>query len=422
MKRRDFIKYGTLGVGAVTLFGPNAFASGHGGKRRVVVVGGGFGGATAARYIKLADPGVEVILVEKNDRFISCPISNWVIGGMKQMEDITIGYQGLVARGIKIVKDEIVGSDAKAGYVMGQKGKLEYDRLIISPGIDFRYEGIEGFDAAAKKALPHAYKAGPQTVQLRQELEAMKPGGTVLMRVPDGYYRCPPGPYERASLIANYLKKHKKGSKLIILDPHKDIASKGKLFHQAWDAYYTDVIDFRTEEVIASVSSERKSVSTYEQEFKADVINFIPDQKAGALAFALGVVPAKKHWAPVDPISFESTLVPGVHVIGDATDPKTSGPMPKSGFVANSMGKVAAAAVLAKLAGKKPPMPFMANTCYSMVNETEAIFVTGVYKYDPASGKNIKIAEASKTSPGRSALLGRHAQDWATSIWSDMLG
>jgi len=424
MKRRDFIKYGTIGLGAVTLYGPNAFASSHGGhaKKRVVVIGGGFGGSTAAKYIKMADPAIEIVLVEKQQNFISCPISNWVIGGMKKMDDITIGYQGLTARGIKVVHDEIIGIDAKAGYVQGKQGKLEYDRLIVSPGIDFRYDNIEGFDMAAKQMMPHAYQAGTQTVQLQQELAAMKPGGTVLMRIPDGLYRCPPGPYERASLIARYLQKNKKGSKLIILDPHKDIASKGKLFHQAWDAYYTDVIDFRTEEVIASVSAANRSVSTYEQEFKADVINFIPDQKAGALAFALGLIPEKKLWAPVKPITLESTLVPGVYVIGDATDPKTSGPMPKSGFVASSMGKVAAAAVVADLAGKQAPMPSFANTCYSMVNETEAIYVTGVYKHDVETGKNIKIKAASKTSPGRSARYGRHAEDWAAGIWSDILG
>jgi len=423
MKRREFIKCSALGFGAISLFSPNVFASSHGGhsSKRIVVIGGGYGGMTAARYAKMIDPKMEVILVEKNPQFVSCPISNWVIGGMKKMDDITFGYQGLSARGIKVVRDEILGIDAKAGFVEGKLGKIEYDRLIVSPGIGFRYEGIDGFDANAQKSFLHAYKAGPQTLQLRQELVAMKPGGTVLMRVPDGFYRCPPGPYERASLIANYLKKNKKGSKLIILDPHKDIASKGKLFHQAWDAYYSDIIDFRTEEVIAAVDSGRKTVSTYEEEFKPDVVNFIPDQKAGALAFALGLVPKGKYWAPVNPVTFESTLVPNVHVIGDATDPKTSGPMPKSGFVANSMGKVAAAAAIAQLNGKKPAMPSLANTCYSMVNEDEAIFVTGVYKHDPASGENIKIAEASKTSPGRSKLYGRHAEDWATSIWSDML-
>lgn len=424
MKRRDFVKYGSIGLAAVSFYGPNAFASGFGGHstKRVVVIGGGYGGATAAKYLKMGNPALDVVLVEKQQNFISCPISNWVIAGMKKMDDITLGYQGLAARGVKIVHDEIIGIDAKAGYVQGKMGKLEYDRLIVSPGIDFRYEGIEGFDAAAKQALPHAYKAGPQTLQLQQELVAMKPGGTVLMRVPDGAYRCPPGPYERASLIANYLQKHKKGSKLIILDPHKDIASKGKLFHQAWDAYYTDVIDFRTEVVIASVSAANRSVSTYEEEIKADVINFIPDQKAGSLAFALGLVPEKKFWAPVKPITLESALVPGVHVIGDATDAKTSGPMPKSGFVASSMGKVVAAAVIAELAGKQAPLPSFANTCYSMVNETEAIYVTGVYKHDAASGQNIKITEATKTSPGRSARYGRHAEDWAAGIWSDMLG
>jgi len=420
MKRRDFIKYGAVGFGVVSVCGPNVFASGHN-RRRVVVVGGGFGGATAARYIKLIDPGTDVVLIEKNDQFISCPISNWVMVGMKAMEDISFGYQGLKNRGIKVIKDEVIGIDAKAGYVQGKKGKVEYDRLIVSPGIDFRYDLIEGFDAEAKKVFPHAYKAGPQTVQLQQQLQSMKAGGTVLLTVPDGAYRCPPGPYERASLIADFLQKKKKGSKLIILDPHQKIASKGKLFKSAWDAYYGDVIDYRTEEIIAAVDSKRKTISTYEKEYSADVINFIPDQRAGKLAFDLGLIPDKKLWAPVNPLNLESTLVSGVHVIGDATDAFMSGPMPKSGFVASSMGKVAAAAVIAELSGKTAPLPSFANTCYSMVNDSEAIFVTGVYKYDSASAKTVKIKEGSKTSPGRSEYYGKCARDWATSIWSDML-
>ena len=420
MKRRNFIKYGAVSLGAASLYGPNVFAAGSN-RRRVVVVGGGYGGATAARYIKLMDSSIEVILIEKNDQFVSCPISNWVLVGMKKMSDISFGYEGLAARGIQVIKDEVIGIDAAAGYVQGKKGRVEYDRLIVSPGIDFRYDLIEGFHDEAKKVFPHAYKAGPQTVQLQQEIQALQPGGTVLMTVPDNAYRCPPGPYERASLIAEYLQKNKKGSKLIILDPHQKIASKGKLFKAAWDFYYTDVIDYRTEEIIASVDAKKKTISTYEEEFNADVINFIPDQKAGKLAFDLGLVPEKKLWAPVKPLTLESTLVPGVHVIGDATDSLTSGPMPKSGFVANSMGKVAAATVVAELSSKKAPLPSFANTCYSMVNGTEAIFVTGVYKYDAATDKNIKIKEASKTSPGRSDYYGRCAADWATSIWSDML-
>ncbi len=351
MKRRDFVKYGAVGLGLVSLCGPNVFASGSN-RHRVVVIGGGFGGATAARYVKLINPEIDVVLIEKNDQFISCPISNWVMVGMRQIEDISFDYRGLMKQGIKIVKDEVVGIDPQSGYVQGKRGRIEYDRLIVSPGIDFRYELIEGFDAEAHNVFPHAYKAGPQTVQLQQQLRAMPPGGTVLMTVPDGAYRCPPGPYERASLIADYLKKNKKGSRLIVLDPHQKIASKGKLFKAAWDAYYSDVIDYRSETIVASVDSQKGTISTYEEEFSAEVINYIPDQKAGKLAFDLGLIPEKKLWAPVKPLNLESALVPGVHVIGDATDALTSGPMPKSGFVANSMGKVAAAAVVAELSGK----------------------------------------------------------------------
>jgi sulfide dehydrogenase [flavocytochrome c] flavoprotein subunit len=387
-----------------------------------VVIGGGYGGATAARYLKLINPALDVVLVEKRDAFVSCPISNWVIAGLKDMQDITLGYDGLAARGIRIVKDEIIGIDAKAGFVQGKLNRLGYDRLIVSPGISFRYGLVDGLNEAAHATLPHAWHAGPQTQQLHNELRAMKPGENVVMTVPEGYYRCPPGPYERASLIADFLKKHKPGSKLILLDPHKDIASKGKLFHAAWDDYYQGIIDYRPETIIAAVDPGKKTVSSFDETFLGTVVNVIPEQRAGKLAFDFGLVPDKADWAPVDPVTLESTLVPGVHVIGDATDPKTSGPMPKSGFVASTMGKVAAAAVSDLLAGKQVAMPSFANTCYSMVNASEAIYVTGVYKYDPATGQNIAIKEASATSQGRSALYGRHAEDWAASIWSDILG
>lgn len=429
MNRREFIKYGSLGIGALGVLGPSAFAAETNpatataiGRKRVVVVGGGFAGATAAKYCRLADPTVEVILIEPNERFISCPISNWVIGGLREMKDITLGYQKLVAHGVRVIPSRVTGIDPVSRYVETAEGKIGYDRLIVAPGISFRYDTIEGLDERARRMMPHAYKAGPQTIQLRQELVAMKPGGTVIVTVPDGYYRCPPGPYERVSLIANYLKKNKGGSKIIVLDPHPDIASKGALFHKAWNDYYSDIIDYRPESILAKVDADRKSVSTYEQEFQGDVINLIPDQKAGDLAFTMGLVPKGQLWAPVDPVTFESTVVPGVHVIGDATDPATSGPMPKSGFVANSMGKVAAAAVVALLNDKNPPKPTYANSCYSLVSDTEGIYITGVYTFDEASKKTVAIKEASKASPDRSPLYARHAADWASSIWTDMLG
>lgn len=421
MKRRDFIRSTVVGLGALS-FAPTISLATAIGRKRVVVVGGGFGGMTAARYLKRLNPAIEVVLIERNEIFVSCPISNWVLVGKWPMTDISFSYDSLKKQGINVVSDEIIGLDAASGYVQGKAGRYDYDRLIVSPGIDFRDELIEGYDQRAKDQFPHAWHAGPQTVQLQQQLAAMPAGGTVIMTVPASPYRCPPGPYERASLIADYLKLNKPGARLIIVDPHPRIASKTALFQSAWDDYYQDVIDYRAEQSVVAVDVDKNSIMTQNGEIRADVINLIPSQKAAALAFALGLVPEGELWAPVKAQTLESIRVPGVHVIGDATEARTSGPMPKSGYVANSMGKVAAAAVVAELAGKKPPIPWFANTCYSMVNMTEAIYITGVYQYDPALDTTITVNEGTKVSKGRSALYGRYAEDWGPAIWSDMLG
>ena len=420
MKRRDFIRCAALGLGALSL--APSFSLAGAGRKRVVVVGGGFGGLTAARYVKRLNPALEVVLIERSEKFISCPISNWVLVGKRAMADISFAYDSLEGQGIKVIHDEIIGLDASAGYVQGKSGRYAYDRLIVAPGIDFREELIEGYDQRAKDLFPHAWHAGPQTLQLQQQLAALPAAGTVMMTVPASPYRCPPGPYERASLIADYLKLNKPGARLIVVDPHPRIASKTALFQSAWDDYYHDVIDYRTEQTVVAVNVEKKTVTTQTGEIRADVINLIPSQKAAALTFLLGLVPEGELWAPVKAQTMESKQIPGVYVIGDATDARTSGPMPKSGYVANSMGKVAAAAVVAELAGKKAPIPWFANTCYSMVNMTEAIYITGVYQYDPVLDTTITVNEGTKVSSGRSALYGRYAEDWGPAIWADMLG
>ncbi len=421
MKRREFIRYTAVGLGALSL-APTVSLAAVASPKRVVVVGGGFGGLTAARYLRRFNPAIEVVLIERNEKFYSCPISNWVMVGKWPMKDISFSYDSLAGQGIKVVRDEIIGLDAAAGYVQGKAGRYAYDRLVVSPGIDFRDELIEGYDQRAKNAFPHAWHAGPQTLQLQQELTALPAGGTVMMTLPASPYRCPPGPYERASLIADYLKLNKPGARLIVVDPHPHIASKTALFQSAWDDYYQDVIDYRTEQTIMGVNVDKKSIMTQSGEISADVINLIPSQKAAALAFTLGLVPDGEMWAPVKARTLESKRIPGVYVIGDATDARTSGPMPKSGYVANSMGKVVAAAIVAELAGKNVPIPWFANTCYSMVSMSEAIYITGVYQYDAALDTTITINEGTKVSSGRSALYGRYAEDWGPAIWSDMLG
>jgi sulfide dehydrogenase [flavocytochrome c] flavoprotein subunit len=421
MKRRDFIRYTAIGLGALSL-APTTSLAAVGSRHRVVVVGGGFGGMTAARYLKRLNPAIEVVLIERNEKFISCPISNWVMVGKWPMSGISFSYEGLARQGVKVVQDEIIGLDAAAGYVQGKSGRYAYDRLVVAPGISFRDELIDGYDQRAKDAFPHAWHAGPQTLQLQQQLAALPAGGTVMMTVPASPYRCPPGPYERASLIADYLKSNKPGARLIVVDPHPQIASKTALFQSAWDDYYQDVIDYRTEQTITGVDVDNKSIMTQSGEISADMINLIPGQKAAALAFDLGLVPEDELWAPVKARTLESSKVPGVYVIGDATDARTSGPMPKSGYVANSMGKVVAAAIVAELAGKEAPIPWFANTCYSMVSMSEAIYITGVYQFDEVLDTTITISAGTNVSSGRSALYGRYAEDWGPAIWSDMLG
>jgi sulfide dehydrogenase [flavocytochrome c] flavoprotein subunit len=428
MKRREFLKQTSIGVGALALWGPQAFYA-HAGEimpkkgRRVVVAGGGFGGATAAKYLKLIDPKLEVILVEQRERFLSCPVSNLVIGGLREMKDITHEYKSLSQKyGVKIVTAQILAVDAVTHTIETSVGRLAYDRLIMSPGIDFMYDTIPGMDPTAQSAFPHAVKAGEQTVQLRRELEMLVPGQHMVITIPEAPYRCPPGPYERICMVANFLKRNKPGSRVIVLDANEDIVSKGKLFKAAWKDYYDGVIDYRPDNAIKKVDLATRTVFTGTGEVQGAILNIIPDQKAGMLAFNAGLVPAKRRWVPVSPLSFESTVYKDIHVIGDATDGEVIGSMPKSGFVASSMGKAAAASVVAMLLGREPYAPSIANTCYSMVNEREAIYVTGVFEYDAKSKKLAGIKAAGGVSPERSVRLGIQAEDWARAIWTDTLG
>ncbi len=423
ISRRKLLSVAGAGVGAFFL--PSGAAAELLPKegRRIVVLGGGWGGATAARYAKLLAPEIEVVLIEAEDAFRSCPTSNWVIGGLWTMQDITIGYHRLQRNhGIKVIRDRATAIDPAAKDIRLTSGRLSYDRLILSPGIDLIYDGIEGMDEGGRARFPAAWKAGAETQALRVGLEKMPAGGTVAMTVPLGPYRCPPGPYERASLIAAYLKKHKPGSRLVVLDANKKIISKGKLFKAAWDDLYADVIDYRTEQELIGVDAGTGVIKTAFDEIATDVGNVIPAQRAKRIVFDAGLVPKGRRWAPVKPMTFESTIAEGVHIIGDATDQATVGRVPKSGFVANSMGKVAAAAAVAMLKGEAPPRPSLANTCYSLVSASEGISVTALYKWDGESGKFVVPAGAKGLSPGRSEIVARNARDWAQAIWGDMLG
>lgn len=427
LTRRRFIGRGAAGLGALALSPLPLPALAQGeimpktGKR-IVVIGGGWGGNTAAKYIRMQDPGIEVVLIEKGKVFRSCPISNWVIGGLLTMDDITISYEGLVDNhGVALLNDSVTGIDVAQRTVSVQSGGfVRYDRLVLSPGISFRDDEIEGL-AGARDRFPAAWKAGPETQALREALQAMPAGGTVALSVPVGPFRCPPGPYERSSLIADYLKRNKPGSKLVVFDANQKIISKGKLFKAAWDEMYADIIDYRPDHKVNRVDAATGTLYTDFDEVAADVANVIPPQQAHALVHDAGLVPEGRRWAPVDPWDFTSTEAEGVHIIGDSTDGTTVGSVPKSGFVANSMGKVAASAAVALVNGREAPRPSLANTCYSLVSAEEGISVTAIYDYDDATGKIATVEGASGLSPTHTALIKRNAEDWALSIWRDML-
>lgn len=422
LSRRHFLGASAAALAASTLPLP-AFAQGEimpKSGRRVVVIGGGWGGNTAAKYIRMQDPGIEVVLIEKGEAFISCPLSNWVIGGLKTMADITTSYDGLAANhGVKLVHDTVAGIDVAAKTVTVGAGIIAYDRLVLSPGITLRSGDIEGLADADANIFPAAWKAGPETESLRRQLQAMAAGGTVALSIPFGPFRCPPGPYERISLIADYLKREKPGSKIVVFDANPKIVSKGKLFQAAWDDFYVGIIDYRPDHDVIRVDPATRTLYSDFDEITADVANVIPAQQANTLVDAAGLVPEGRRWSPVNPWDFTSTLAEDVHVIGDSTDGTTVGKVPKSGYIANSMGKVCAAAVVALMNGRETPRPSMANTCYSLVSGDEGISVSAVYDYSDEEGKIMPVT--SGLSPERTPLIKRNAEDWAHSIWSDML-
>ena len=393
------------------------------GAARVVVVGGGFAGMTAARFVKRADPRLEVFLVEASQSFVSCPFSNLVVAGLREMEAQSFGYDALRSEGIRLVHANATGLDASARRLRIGDGILPYDRLILAPGIEMNFAGLTGYDEAATTRMPHAWKAGPQTMLLRRQLEAMPDGGLVVMSVPDNPFRCPPGPYERASLIAHYLKTQKPRSKLLVLDS-KDSFSKQKLFTAAWARLYPDHLQWVGLSAggrATGVDPASMTITTDFGSHKADVANIIPPQRAGRIATLAGVTD-RSGWCPVDPLTFESKLVPAVHVIGDAI---IAGAMPKSAFAANAQAKVCAAAVASLLRGEAPVEPRLINTCYSLIAPEEGISVAGVYR--PHNGLLAEIAGAGGTSPMEASAVVRaaeagYAQAWFKTIAAEVFG
>jgi sulfide dehydrogenase [flavocytochrome c] flavoprotein subunit len=411
LTRRDFLKttgltVATLSSGVLTSFAAEA-------KRRVIVIGGGWGGATAAKYIRLTDPSVAVTLLEPNKEFISCPFSNLVVSGVESLKNLTMGYNGLKKYGVQI-RHEVAGAiEPDKKRVRVGKDYLAYDRLIVSPGIDFQWDQVEGL-AQAKDTVLHAWKAGPQTIQLAKQLQSLKDGGVVVMTVPPVAYRCPPGPYERASMIAWYLQTKKPKSKLIVLDANKDIVSKTGLFKAVFKDYPN--LDYRPSNKVEKIDVGAKEVTTEPgDKVNYDVINLIPPQRAAAIAVEADLVGGDKRWCEVDHVTYESVKQKTIHVIGDAT---IGLPVPKSGNIANAMGKICATAVAHLLNGKEPPVIAPGNTCYSWVNDKEAIAVVNSYKIE--NGKVVQIEQ--KLTPGKSVAVAQNSLAWRTSIWNDVLG
>jgi len=418
--RREFIKWVSASAGAAAVSG---CATTGGGAGRVVVIGAGYGGATAAKYVKMWAPDIDVTVVERGAEFISCPISNLVLGGSIQMKDVTHGYDGLKKRGITLVRDAATAVDAVKREVRLAGGNvLSYDRLIVSPGVELLYNTIPGLnnDAGAQNRVLHAWKAGPQTVALRKQLEAMRDGGVYVLHIPLAPYRCPPGPYERTCQVADYLKKSKPKSKIIVLDSNPDIVSKKGLFLAAWNGMYKGMIEYRPNSELVDVDVRTLTAKLQFDNVKADVLNVVPPQKAGAIAEQAGLITANNRWCGIDWVTYESVAVKGVHVLGDAT---LSAPaMPKSASMANQHARICAAAVIALIKGQPVyPAPMLMNACYSFVSDKEVIHVTSVHAYDAAQKTMIAVKGAGGVSDKASELEGTYAWGWARNIWADML-
>lgn len=421
--RRDFIKAAgatSLLLASYPLISGCASNTKKSAIGRVVVIGGGYAGATAAKYIRLwSANSIDVVVIEKSSQFVSCPLSNLVLGGSKSINDLTFGYD-LVQKdhGVQWVKDEVTAIDAANKKVSLKRGEISYDRLIIAPGIDFIYDTLPNLQSAdAQEKIPHAWKAGWQTVNLRQQLKSMPDGGVFVMNVPKAPYRCPPGPYERACQVASYFKNHKPHSKVIVLDANPEITSKKGLFSKVFSEMYAGIIDYRPNNVVLEVDIKTKTVKTDFESVTANVLNIIPPQRAGKPAQMADLNNIDKRWCEVDFLTYESKLAANIHVIGDSV----SAALPKSAHMATSQARICASAIVELMQHRMPdPSPVFANTCYSYVDDKQAMHVANVYRYDDAK-KIMVSAEGGGVSLKPSELEGQYASAWATNIWSDVL-
>jgi len=418
--RRRFIQ--ALGLGAGSLLLPSCVQTiskkpsiGH-----VVVIGGGYAGTTAAKYIRMwSAQNITVTVIEQSPQFTSCPLSNLVLGGSKSINDLTFGYDAVQKNhGVNWVQDTVTAINTEAKKVTMKRSEINYDRLIIAPGVDFSYDSLPDLQSeAAQDQIPHAWKAGWQTVNLRKQLEAMPDGGVFLITIPKVPYRCPPGPYERICQVASYFRAHKPKSKVVVLDANPNIVSKRSLFSKVWREDYKGIIDYRPDNAIVEIDVASKTVTTDFEKVQADVLNVIPPQRAGKPAQMADLLEPDYPWCEVNFLTYESKRIPNVHVIGDSI---ASG-LPKSAHMATSQARVCASAIVEIMHHRQPDQhPVFANTCYSFVDSQRAVHVAKVYRYDPK--KQIMVGtEGGGLSAAPSAQEGKYANAWATNIWSDVL-
>ncbi len=423
MKRRNFVQ-ASLALGSLAMAGC-ASTGRIPDKARVVVIGGGYGGATAAKYIRmLSNYQIDVVMIEPDAAFVSCPISNLVIGGSKTMADITTPYDKLSGKhGVNVVRDRVTGVDAvKKTVTLASGPSIRYDKLVMSPGVELMFGSVEGLQAAnASGQILHAWKAGPETLALRQQLQAMPDGGVFAITIPEAPYRCPPGPYERASQVAHYFKQHKPKSKVLILDANPDVTSKGPLFKKFWADHYKGILEYVPQHKVMGVDAATKTLKfEIQNDIQADVLNVLPSMRAGSIAVQTQLANANGRWCGVNFLTFESTQAKDIHILGDSI--MIAPLMPKSGHMANSHGKVAAAAIVAQLSDLAVnPAPFLSNTCYSFVNDKLVVHVASLHQYDVKENTYKTVPGSGGVSPAPSELEGVYAMNWAHNIWADTL-
>ena len=427
MKRRHFVQ-ASVALGSIGSFASMVGCSTAGRipeKARVVVVGGGYGGATTAKYVRmLSNYQIDVVLIEPESAFVSCPMSNLVIGGSKSMSDITTPFDNLSGKhGVYVVRDYVSGIDASKKTVTLASGPvIRYDKLVLSPGVELMFNSIEGSKQAnASGQILQAWKAGPETANLRKQLVDMPDGGVFAISIPEAPYRCPPGPYERASQVAHYFKQSKPKSKVLILDANQDVTSKGPLFKKFWADNYKGILEYIPQHNVTAVDAKTNTLKfEVQNDVKANVLNVLPAMRAGSIAVQSGLANANGRWCGVNYQTFESTQAKDVHIIGDSIMPAPA--MPKSGHMANSHGKVTAAAIVAQLSDLAVnPEPFLTNTCYSFVNDKYVVHVASVHQYDSKDKTYKTVPGSGGLSTAPSELEAIYAWNWAQNIWSDTL-